>query len=147
MLTTELLFSRSNALTRGIAIKTTLTIEQRPVRALLSGEKRTENSSGIYSRMEIDMDLPDRELRNAAAKLAEACILAIEPDEREAAWAAYDAFDSPGLILEGDDEEISHVVRCQATGAPLWDSDEYVWDPQTGEHWLRAAIGLPPRQP
>ena len=92
------------------------------------------------------MDLLDRELRDAAAKLSEAVILAIEPDELEAAWAAYAAFESPSLMLDSD-EDVSYVVRCQATGAPLWDSDEYVFDPETREFWLRAAIGLPPRQP
>ena len=38
-----------------------------------------------------------------------------------------------------------NVVRCVASDIPVMVDDEYVSDEETGEIWLRAAIGLGPR--
>ena len=37
-------------------------------------------------------------------------------------------------------------VRCAASGIPIMVDDEYVEDAVTGELWLRAVIGLGPRE-
>ena len=37
------------------------------------------------------------------------------------------------------------AVRCAKTGVPILWSDEMVNDDETGEVWLRSALGLPPR--
>ena len=42
-----------------------------------------------------------------------------------------------------DDREVPE--RCAKSGIVLLDSDEVVEDTETGEVWLRSALGLPPR--
>jgi len=42
-----------------------------------------------------------------------------------------------------DDREVPE--RCAKSGVVLLDSDEVVEDAETGEVWLRSALGLPPR--
>lgn len=37
------------------------------------------------------------------------------------------------------------IQRCAASGIPIMADDEYVEDPATGEMWLRAVVGLGPR--
>ena len=65
----------------------------------------------------------------------------------DAACAAYDAYaepiEAPDMLTDYDDRPI----RCAKTGVILFDTDEYVRDRETGEYWLRSALGLPPRPP
>lgn len=71
-------------------------------------------------------------------------------EEREEAarlWAqAYEArvryADHPVSLLVDDDGE---VRRCAKTSIPIVEDDEVVEDLDTGEIWLRSAVGLPPR--
>jgi hypothetical protein len=37
------------------------------------------------------------------------------------------------------------IVRCAASGEPVLESDEIVTDQETGDIFIREAIGLPPR--
>ena len=60
----------------------------------------------------------------------------------EQAEAAYENADGDALLE--DDEGAAKL--CAATGLPIWETDEVVEDPETGEVFLRGAIGLPPRQ-
>lgn len=64
---------------------------------------------------------------------------------REAAKAAEEAYeqhDAPALLTRWEDETI---IRCGITNLPIFETDEYVTDDETGEHWLRSALNLPPR--
>lgn len=45
-------------------------------------------------------------------------------------------------VLEGND---GNAMRCERTGIPICEGDETVEDLETGEVWLRAALGLPAR--
>lgn len=47
-----------------------------------------------------------------------------------------------GLYLQVDDDA---VLRCAKSGIPIAHGDETVTDDETGEIWLRSALGLPPR--
>ena len=49
--------------------------------------------------------------------------------------------DCPIRVLEGQDGP----MRCERTGIPICEGDEVVEDLETGEVWLRAALGLPAR--
>lgn len=49
------------------------------------------------------------------------------------------------LSLWDDDTDETSIIRCKVTGVPIFETDEYVSDDETGEHWLRSALGLPPR--
>ena len=51
--------------------------------------------------------------------------------------------DPPTPALALDDDE--NPVRCAKSGAPIYEDDEFVEDGETGEIWLRAALGLPSR--
>ena len=51
--------------------------------------------------------------------------------------------DAPGDALMEDYQ--NNAVLCAATGIPIWESDEIVEDNETGQVFLRAALGLPPR--
>ena len=85
--------------------------------------------------------ITDMELRQQAAALWRAYLLApVGPEENEA-FDAYDALDCPALEI-GDDDD---AIICKASGAPIWEDEGYVTDPYTGESWLRSVIGLPPR--
>lgn len=59
----------------------------------------------------------------------------------KAADLAYEAFDAPSVMTDGEGE----VVRCAKTDVPIFEDDEVVDDPETGETFLRSALGLPPR--
>lgn len=61
----------------------------------------------------------------------------------EAAEAAREAYAEQALDLVRSGNS---VVRCAKTGIPIEAEDEIVEDCDTGEVWLRAALGLPPRQ-
>lgn len=58
-----------------------------------------------------------------------------------AARSAYYDAEGAGLLEDGDGD----AVLCAASGAPIYDTDEIVEDPETGETFLRAALGLPAR--
>jgi hypothetical protein len=58
-------------------------------------------------------------------------------DEAEA------ALEASGMTLETGED--GNAVRCVVSGAPIVEGDETLFDYSTGEHVLRAAIGLPPR--
>lgn len=59
-----------------------------------------------------------------------------------AAYNAYsDSIDAPEMVTDYDDTPI----RCAKTGVILFETDEYVRDSETGEYWLRSALGLPAR--
>ena len=70
--------------------------------------------------------------------------------DREAAVRLYEAIedarraraDHPVRVLEGSD---GNAMRCERTGIPICEGDETVEDLETGEVWLRAALGLPAR--
>lgn len=56
---------------------------------------------------------------------------------------ARDAYaDHPLKVFEAND---GSVLRCGIMGVPIVAGDEYVEDLETGEHFLRSALGLPPR--
>lgn len=56
---------------------------------------------------------------------------------------ARDAYaDHPLTVFEAND---GSVLRCGITGVPIISGDEYVEDLETGECFLRSALGLPPR--
>lgn len=40
---------------------------------------------------------------------------------------------------------MGEVARCVISGVPITPDDEIVEDTETGEVWLRVALGLPPR--
>lgn len=42
-------------------------------------------------------------------------------------------------------DTLGEVVRCERSGVPILHDDETVEDPETGEIWIRSAIGLPAR--
>lgn len=56
---------------------------------------------------------------------------------------AEEALADCGIALESDDE--GNAVRCAICDAPIRVGDETLFDYDTGEHVLRVAIGLPPR--
>lgn len=68
--------------------------------------------------------------REESARLFEA------REESRRAFADY-----PVRVLEGQDGP----MRCERTGIPICEGDETVEDLETGEVWLRAALGLPAR--
>lgn len=79
------------------------------------------------------MSLPtDRAEREEAARLVDAVA------EAHMAYSRH-----PVSLLLDDDGD---VQRCAATGIPITIHDETVEDVDTGEIWLRAALGLPPRE-
>lgn len=86
-----------------------------------------------------------RRLDNARAEAT-----TIMPDEEydvldkaaDAAQEAYDTHPTPPLIESYDAES---VKRCGVCEAPLFEDDELLVDPSTGELFLRSALGLPPR--
>ena len=53
---------------------------------------------------------------------------------------AYENYDSPAVMLGDDDLP----VYCALSGAPVFDDDEIIEDPSTGEIVLRCLV-LPPR--
>lgn len=57
------------------------------------------------------------------------------------ARAAY--YDDPVPLIERSD---GMAARCAISGLPLTEDDEYVEDTETGEMWLRSALGLSPRE-
>lgn len=88
------------------------------------------------------LEIVDMELRQEAVRLLNEALVATDEHE-DAAWKAYDDLVAPDLLRLEDGPE---YLVCSATGAPIWEHEGYVIDPETGEVWLRAAIGLPPRQ-
>ena len=62
---------------------------------------------------------------------------------RDAASDAYDALVSPSLAISY--YKYAEKYRCVVCGIPVWDTDEFLEDPETGDLVLRAAIGLAPR--
>ena len=42
-------------------------------------------------------------------------------------------------------DDVGAPTRCAKSGVPVLSDDEVVTDEQTGEMWLRSALGLPPR--
>ena len=70
--------------------------------------------------------------------------------DREAAVRLFEAIEEARLaranysvrVLEGND---GNAMRCERTGIPICEGDETVEDLETGEVWLRAALGLPAR--
>lgn len=61
--------------------------------------------------------------------------------QMESARVAYEEAPGDSLLTNWQDEPI----LCAKSGLPILESDEYVEDEETGEHFLRAALGLPPR--
>lgn len=78
--------------------------------------------------------IPDLTEREEAARL----LLAIDNAKR--------AYADHPLALCGVDG-MGGVLRCAISGVPLTVTDEIVEDNETGEVWLRSALGLPPRDP
>ena len=70
--------------------------------------------------------------------------------DREEAVRLFEAIEEARLaranysvrVLEGSD---GAPMRCERTGIPICKGDETVADLETGEVWLRAALGLPAR--
>jgi hypothetical protein len=70
--------------------------------------------------------------------------------DREAAVRLFEAIEDARVaranhsvrVLEGND---GNAMRCERTGIPICEGDETVEDLETGEVWLRAALGLPAR--
>ena len=60
--------------------------------------------------------------------------------KRDEALAAMEA---SGMVLETGED--GNAVLCVVSGAPIVEGDETFFDYSTGEHVLRAALGLPPR--
>lgn len=71
-------------------------------------------------------------------------------DDREEAVRLFEAIEDARRaranyslrVLEGSD---GNAMRCERTGIPICEGDETVEDLETGEVWLRAALGLPAR--
>jgi hypothetical protein len=66
----------------------------------------------------------------------------------EAAQAAYDKFCEQvqlHWVDDGNDGEYQAVRRCAVSGVALLTGDETVEDRETGDTYLRCAVGLPPR--
>lgn len=105
----------------------------------------------------IPAGITDLDLREQAAKLWDAYLKADEAFEnapdgadlaaleaaRDAADDAYNDLPSPALAVGYYSNSTKY--RCVVCGVPLWDTDEYLEDGETGDMVLRAAIGLPPR--
>ena len=86
--------------------------------------------------------ITDMELRQQAVKLLTEALVAV-PENEDAAWKAYGDFVAPELLyFDGGPD----YAVCKASGAPIWEHEGYVTDPETGEFWLRSEIGLPPRE-
>lgn len=84
----------------------------------------------------------DREaLRAEQAEALGIADLQAKADAAEKAWIA-----SPLNIETAEDDDYNEiVVRCAKTGVVILEDDETVRDEGTGEVFLRAALGLPPR--
>ena len=79
-----------------------------------------------------------REQRAELTRLHEATVAA------NAAYNAYaESIEAPEMLTTYNNEPI----RCAKTGVILFESDEYIRDYETDEHWLRSALGLPARPP
>jgi hypothetical protein len=68
----------------------------------------------------------------------------------EAAQAAYDNYCEQVQLRwvdDGNDGEYQAVRRCAVSGVALLTGDETVRDDETGDTYLRCAVGLPPRPP
>lgn len=90
-----------------------------------------DTANQLREKYEADVDAVEAQYR-APSPLREV---------RDAASAAYEASPGPGLLTDYDDDP----VLCAKTGLPIWATDEIVEDPETGETFLRAALGLPAR--
>ncbi|HVZ35832.1 MAG TPA: hypothetical protein VG963_25570, partial [Polyangiaceae bacterium] len=79
--------------------------------------------------------IPDLARRNEAVALWE------KLQEARRAYCAHVARDNLDLMILWN----RTVERCALSGVPLWKDDEIVEDTETGEKYLRVALGLPPR--
>lgn len=78
--------------------------------------------------------------RNELEDLFDAKLAAAEAPHREAldAWLEYDY----GAPVRTDDD--FEPIICAASGLPVFEDDQVIEDADTGEFYLRAALGLPP---
>lgn len=60
---------------------------------------------------------------------------------RDRAEEAYNNAPGDAILTDWKDEPIF----CAKSGVVLFETDEYIEDTETGEHFLRAALGLPAR--
>ena len=58
-----------------------------------------------------------------------------------AADKAYNDAEGPALMEDWE----GNPMLCAKSKIPLWEDDETARDDETGEVWLRSALGLPPR--
>ena len=68
-----------------------------------------------------------------------------EEERLKAAWTAardaYDQFDCAEVELDGD----GNPILCALTFVPIFEDDEVLRDNETGEVFLRSAVGVQPR--
>lgn len=122
-------------------------------KAMVEAEKA---ASGEFCSFPVDalekMDRLGREYRDACEKLSEQYQQAIDAIKSEFeenplrraerdARDAYDAAPGPALNETFDGK----AMICAVSGVPIWETDEIIEDPETGEVFLRAALALPPR--
>lgn len=109
--------------------------ELREAIAALDRDYQIKISALQKERRERSIEL--RKTHSAGANLE----LAVEEAE-----AAFEALATGEPLTEWDEDTDEHsIIRCKITGVPIFEDDEYVSDEETGEHWLRSALGLPPR--
>lgn len=107
--------------------------------------ERTSAQDEALARLREDFTARLDELTKWHDRARSAILNAARLDFLEAsADAARDAYEATGLDLLDDDD--GEPVLCAHTGVPLVVGDEVVVDEDTGEHFLRAALGLPPRE-
>jgi hypothetical protein len=88
---------------------------------------------------ERDIQVWDDEIVNEAlAKDPDLAALKKTFDDAQDAWVAVEDYDDPLL-----DDEFSSPIRCALTGFLIHEGDAVLKDESTGEHVLKAALGLP----
>ena len=110
-------------------------------------EKFDKLEGELEERQQTESDaLEDRHTKECDAladqKHTELGISALAAKAKAAKKARYDYPEQINTVWE-DDKYVPE--RCAESGVVLFDSDETIADQQTGETWLRAALGRPPR--
>ena len=100
--------------------------------------------SGMWQDHHMSVRRQRDEVQEAADALIDSAynggeIGALSAALRDAA-GAYEDYDSPAIMTDEDDDP----VICALSGAPVFDDDEIIEDPSTGEIVLRCLV-LPPR--
>lgn len=100
------------------------------------GERQQNERNALEERLEQECDALEDQ------KHTELDISGLADKAKAAKKARYDYPEQISTVWE-DNNYVPE--RCAKSGVTLLNSDEIIADEQTGETWLRAALGLPPR--